>query len=218
MAGVLSLTFDDGYRHILDDIVPFLDEADLPGVFAIPIDRSAVETTEGLAVAAVSEWLDRAGDKHELAAHGASHQPLTKLQGEELVAELEKPHQALNASSLVYPGGAHDDSVVAIAEQYYTVARTTDYGFESRRPTDLMRLKTFNYKRTNWSLFKANVRVLWAWLTNRWLIETYHIVDDSSAAAYAVPLSDFKKHVRFIQRLGIPVRTLSQAVESSKSL
>ena len=169
--GTITLVFDDGYQAVYDDVVPLLEGAQLPGVFAIPLTAPAGKATPPTASAAA--WRPLADRGHELAAHSVSHTDLTQLADHELDRELREPAETLGATTLVYPGGAFDDRVVRTAKRYYEAARTTTWGFETVPPHDSMRLKTVNYSKRNWSLLKANARVLWAWLTGAWLIETF---------------------------------------------
>ena len=215
MSGILTLVFDDGYSHILEDVVPILDHYGIPGVFAIPLDESAVQTTEGQPTTPWQEWLPLAERGHEIAAHGIRHTDLTTLDDERLSQELREPIAKLKAATLVYPGGAYNDRVVGAAADLYQAARTVQSGFEQLTPIDPYRLHTTNYSRRNWSLTKANLRAWWAVKTNRWLIETFHIVSDNREGLHTVPLTEFKRHVDFIMRHSITVKTI-HAVTTSK--
>lgn len=210
--GTLTFVFDDGYRAVLEQVVPLLDEHSVPGVFAIPFDF--VAEPPPAPVGYYKEWRSALeGTSHELAAHSATHVDLTQLEAVQLGYELIMPAERLGATTLVYPGGASNQQVVSAATRYYTAARTTEWGFNSVPPADPYALKTTNYSKRNWSLWQANLRVLWAWLTGRWLIETYHLItDEPSQYEFTVPLKDFKKHVAFIKRLGIPVKTIREVV------
>ena len=205
--GAITFVFDDGYREVLEHVVPVLDKHDMPGVFAVPLrfnDEPAAE------VASWENWsakLQNSG--HELAAHSATHADLTRLPADKLDYELRMPAEQLGAETLVYPGGAYDARVLSAATAYYAAARTTEWGFEALPPREPLQLRTVNYSRRNWSLWKANLRVFWAWLTNAWLIETYHLVtNEPSDYEFTVPLDDFKKHLAFVTRLGISVKAI----------
>jgi len=213
MSGIISLTFDDGYAHIHDDVLPVLNTRKMPGVFAVPIDDSAVSTSEHMDTTPHDQWLQAKLDGHEIAAHGVTHTDLTTLSRTNLSTELEQPVLEMSATTIVYPGGAYNKAVVEGARNHYSAGRTTNRGFETLPPANIMQLATFNYTRRNWSLLKANARVIWALLTGKWLIETFHIVSDAADSPYCVPLSDFKKHVAFIDLINIPVKTISQVID-----
>jgi len=209
--GQLTLTFDDGYSHIRANVLPLLDQHGLPGVFAVPLESASIGHETRLPMAPLNEW-QQVSEPHEIAAHGVTHSDLTALPLEKLQHELSLPARELPATSLIYPGGAHNDTVVAQAAQTYGIARTTLYGLNNINPADPMRLKTINYTKRNWSLTRANARALWAVLANKWLIETYHIIEDDSEALHSVPLSEFAAHLQFIAKLPLRVSTLANAV------
>ncbi len=211
--GAVTLVFDDGYQHILDEVVPALDNFGLPGVFAIATQPENIMATEGLPTAPISAWLPLQKHGHEIASHTVSHRDLTKLSLAELDQELSLSQQPLHASTLVYPGGAFNDTVIAATRTYYSAGRTTVFGFESLHSTNPWQLKTYNFTRTNWSLFKANILALYAYLTNTWFIETYHIITDQpNSKTHSVPLSEFKKHLRFLSQLPIKPTTISRQI------
>ncbi|HLD25652.1 MAG TPA: hypothetical protein VJC05_01245, partial [Candidatus Andersenbacteria bacterium] len=104
--------------------------------------------------------------------------------------------------------------VAAAAATYYRAARTTRRGFESRVPDSPLQLKTFNFTRNNFSPFRANRLALWAFLTNQWIIETYHLVDDQETEKeHAVPLTGFRRHLRFVSQLPLQCSTIAQALQ-----
>lgn len=207
--GVITLVFDDGYQVIYDQVVPLLNELEIPGVFAIPLDSDAITRTEGRPTVAWQRWLD-IDPRHEIAAHGISHRSFTTLDSAELQEELSSPVQALTAQTVVYPGGAVNHTVAQAATTYYRAGRSTAFGIETLPPRDRMQLKTTNYTKNNFSLFAANLRALWACLTSGWLIETYHLVDDhEQEKVHVVRLQDFKRHLHFLKRLPVEIKTIA---------
>lgn len=200
--GVITFVFDDGYQHIFDEVVPLLDRYQLPGVFAIPLNTPNWQ-----------QWLALSARGHEIAAHSVTHENLTQLSDQQLADELNQPAQALGATTLVYPGGAYDDRVMKVAAKYYTAARTVQRGFETVPPRERYQLKTFNWTRRNFSLWKANALAMWASLTNTWLIETYHIVSDQPTdETHAVSQAAFARHLAFVSHLPLAVRTIRESI------
>lgn len=207
--GVISLVFDDGYETIYRNVVPLLNELKMPGVFAVPLDNEAITRTEDRATVSWQQWLD-IGSSHEIAAHGISHRGFGTLDDKELQDELALPAQELSAQTVVYPGGAVTNDIARAAAQYYRAGRTTAFGLETLPPQDVMLLKTVNYTKNNFSVIKANVRALWACLAGKWLIETYHIIDDQETGkVHAIRLTDFKRHLQFIAHLPIEIKTIA---------
>lgn len=211
--GQITFVFDDGYEVIYKNVVPVLDEYKMLGVFAVALDNKAIESTEKRPVVPWEKWLSLKAQGHEIAAHSVSHRNLTKLSLIELNHELTEPAQKLGASTIIYPGGAFNETVINTTKTHYTAGRAVKKGFEKLTPRDPMQLKTYNFTRTNFSVTKANMLALWAWLTNSWLIETYHMVDDNETEVlHSVRLSDFKKHLSFIHHLPVKVITIQDAI------
>jgi peptidoglycan/xylan/chitin deacetylase (PgdA/CDA1 family) len=208
--GAISLVFDDGYTSVFNDVVPLLNHYDLPGVFALPITAAA--DLDGQPITPWDQWLPLRARGHELAAHSRGHVDLTTLSENELQRELQEPQEKLGAHTVVYPGGAHNASVIEQTRLYYQAGRTVKRGFENLVPKNPYALHSFNYTRDNFSLLRANARVLWAWLTGKWLIETYHVVDNALPVVHSVRLQDFERHLTFIHRLPIAVKTIRGVV------
>ena len=209
--GAVTLVFDDGYREVYNLVLPLLARYGVHAVFAVPLNPIDGKIS-GHAVASVQDW-QKAAKKggHELAAHGISHTSLVSLSPTELAKELQEPQKFLSATTIIYPGGAHNDEVVSLANNYYTAGRTVLYGLETLPPKDPMRLHTINFTKRNFSVVRANIHALRAFLQNKWLIETYHFVSDRpSSLMHSTLLSDLEDHVQFIASLPIRIGTIKE--------
>ncbi len=214
--GVITLVFDDGYQNVFDNAVPLLRANGLHAVFALPLNGSRLQRNRESAIKPWPQWLSLGAEGHELASHSVNHTDLTKISQAELERELREPSQSLGATTLVYPGGAFNTTVVNAARAHYTAGRTVIRGFETIPPRDPMRLQSFNFTIRNFSVWKANVLAAWTFLANSWLIETYHLVDDDGVLKHRVRTRDLKKHLEFIARLPVSVRTIREVVQSSR--
>ncbi|MBI4022157.1 MAG: polysaccharide deacetylase family protein, partial [Candidatus Andersenbacteria bacterium] len=90
LRGCVTLVFDDGYTDVYNQVVPLLDQFGLPGVFAIPLDHSHIEQTEGYTVTPWPAWLNVRQRGHEIAAHSVTHADLTQLAPAQLDDELRR--------------------------------------------------------------------------------------------------------------------------------
>ena len=213
--GHITIVFDDGYELVYQNTVPLLKKYKIPAVFAISINGNKIEKTEERKVRPWHQWLHLADEGFEIASHSVNHPNLTKLNKNQLDQELDDSARKLNASTIIYPGGAVNDEVAAIANKYYKAGRTVHYGFESLPPKEPMRLKSYNFSRNNFSVLKANLLALYAWLTNSWLIETYHMIDDNDVSmVHSVKTKDLAKHLKFLSRLPINKATISQLINN----
>lgn len=215
--GYLSIVFDDGYEAVYRNAIPILRRYHLPAVIALPINGEKLAKTEQRAVRPWSKWLSLIPEGFEIASHSVSHPNLTRLSHADLLFELTESAQKLQAVTLVYPGGAVNDTVASVAAQIYQAGRTVHYGFEAVPPREPMRLRSYNFSRRNFSVLKANLLVIWAWLTNSWLIETYHLIDEQDqTTVHNVKTSDFAKHISFLSRLPIQVKTIKDIISLPK--
>jgi peptidoglycan/xylan/chitin deacetylase (PgdA/CDA1 family) len=213
--GVITLVFDDGYQRVYDEVLPLLASYNVRAVFAIPltVDQDMIA---GEKIVSSKKWLTAAKKHHhEIAAHSITHTNLTTLSATELKKELTLPSQELKATTIVYPGGAHNDAVVTKAKEVYSAGRTVLHGLESLPPKDMMRLSTINFTKKNFSVVRANIRALQAWLQSKWLIETYHMVSDTmSPLSHSALLDDLDAHLDFITSLPIKVSTIQEVTKS----
>lgn len=222
--GVLTLVFDDGYRAVYDRVLPLLRQYGIRAVFGVPTDTASLERAEGAPVASFEEWKRACTlGSHELAAHGATHRALTTLPDAKLHEELQRGRDATAATTLVYPGGAHDARVVAATARIYDAARTVLPGFEEIPPHTPYQLHSYTSTKTNFSVWVWNLRVLWACLTNQWLIETHHNVAfgdglwaTGHGKRHTIPLDAFERHLRFVRRLPIRIATIREIMHAER--
>ena len=133
---LFGLSFDDGYRNLLEEALPILRALDFAAsVFVItgrcgddnrwPGQPSWVPTMQLL------DWPDlealmAAG--WEIASHGSSHLPLTELGRQNVVQEVEESKALLERNLAVqvplfaYPYGAHNETVRGIVREYHDAA------------------------------------------------------------------------------------------------
>lgn len=218
---MVTLCFDDGYQAVFNQVLPLLRRHVMRAVFAIPLNTAALETTEKSPVVPLEDWkLACAADGHELAAHGVTHSALTTLSDAELASELTRAQEATDARTLIYPGGAHDARVTAAARQYYRGARTVLPGFETLPPRAAYRLRSLVATGQNFQVWKWNLRALWAVITNRWLIETFHDVSPTgnrptaAVSRHTIPLPALEAHLKFLKRLPLRIATIREVMHA----
>ena len=212
--GIVTLVFDDGYQHILQNVIPLLDHYKIPAVFAIPLEKNILQQESDHQLADLTTWQQALHNSpHELAAHSVTHRDLTTVTATELEHELQTPAQALPATTLIYPGGAQNDTVIAATKKYYSAARTVQKGFNHIPAKNPLQLKTYDFTRHNFSVTKANLLALYAFLTNSWLIETYHIVSDQDTTnTHVVSQKGLEKHLQILQNLPVSTKTINQVL------
>lgn len=215
--GAISLVFDDGYEEIISDVLPLLKKYNIRATIAVPINTEKIEHSEGVTFASFEDWKNIcAKNGHELAAHGLNHVALPSLSEEELTEELKTSHERTSSTTLVYPGGAFDERVKNIAKQYFSAARTTLWGLEDLKPKDRYALKTINATKNNFAVWKWNIMALRAFVENKWLIETYHRVNNETTDIHNVSIQNLEAHLKFISRLPIVINAIEEIIKLNK--
>jgi peptidoglycan/xylan/chitin deacetylase (PgdA/CDA1 family) len=153
-ARAVAVTFDDGYRSVIERAMPILSDLGLPGSVFVPtgfIGRDAP-----MAWAGIDDWL---GGPHEpellpmswddlsalsaagweIGSHTRTHLRLTRVDDRTLTDELRRSREECEAmlgrcDSLAYPYGDHDDRVVEAARDAGYAFAATLSGWHPRPP------------------------------------------------------------------------------------
>lgn len=142
---VVAVTFDDGFRSVLEHALPVLTRLGLPGTVFVPTDFPGGGP---MAWPGIDGWLksEHASELQplswdelrrlrdagwEIGSHSCSHPYLSRLGDGELERELRESRHRIEGElgsacrSLAYPYGDHDERVVrAVAAAGYEVACT----------------------------------------------------------------------------------------------
>ena len=147
------ITIDDGCRSVLTLAAPLLEKYAMRATLFVTTDPSAyVFDRHRPDQSRLSDDELRAlrPDLIEIAAHGATHRPLSDLSDADLTAELAGPRAILESLTgrpvtfFACPGGWYDDRVLRAAEKAgYTGACVSDTG-AVRPGADPMRLRRIN--------------------------------------------------------------------------
>jgi peptidoglycan/xylan/chitin deacetylase (PgdA/CDA1 family) len=132
----VGITFDDGYRSVLDLALPILQEARFRATVFAP--SAWIGSEEPMSWDGISEWVETThrdellpmsweqldelrAEGWEVGSHTRSHPRLSNIGDEELVAELEGSRADITArfgdcQALAYPYGDYDGRVMKAAE------------------------------------------------------------------------------------------------------
>lgn len=162
---VVAVTFDDGYRSVVDLAAPILAELGWPGTLFVPTDHIGSE--QPMAWPGIEQWL---GTEHEhelmpmgwdevrklrdggweIGSHTCTHPKLTQIPAERLERELAESRricaEELGAcESIAYPYGDHDAGVIAVtAAAGYAAAATLPDGAPRPAPLAWPRIGIYN--------------------------------------------------------------------------
>jgi peptidoglycan/xylan/chitin deacetylase (PgdA/CDA1 family) len=189
-AKVVAVTFDDGYRSVVDQAFPIL--AELGAVASVFVPTAHVGRPEPMCWPGISQWaagddadellcmnwddaarLTRAG--WEIGSHTCSHPRLTTLTDEALHRELVESRGTCEdrlgvaCRSLAFPYGDHDERVIAAAGRAgYDTAGTLPSRLHRPQPMRWPRVgvnrgDTMRRFRAKASPMLRRVRASWAW-------------------------------------------------------
>jgi peptidoglycan/xylan/chitin deacetylase (PgdA/CDA1 family) len=147
------ITFDDGYRSVLEVALPWLERFGYPGVIFVPTDFVGGtnlfdhddEPQEPLCGWDDLRELERRGVAVE--SHGASHRTFSELTSSERATELERSKAALEAELgravqlFAYPYGDDGGAARQVPEAGYRAAFGYGGGPISLPPEDIYRLE-----------------------------------------------------------------------------
>lgn len=119
----VCLTFDDGYRDNLTELLPILEEFDAKATIFIPWDmldfNERYLTLEEMMQLAQSPLV-------EIGAHGKSHRLFMDMTLDEIETEMEEGQRLLQIFShqkvqtMAYPGGHYSREAAEAAEKYFS--------------------------------------------------------------------------------------------------
>jgi peptidoglycan/xylan/chitin deacetylase (PgdA/CDA1 family) len=147
------ITFDDGYRSVLEVALPWLERFGYPAVLFVPTDfvgRTNLFDAESEPEEPLCDWedlreLERRGVA--LGSHGASHRTFSELTPSERAAELDRSKAALEAELgravqlFAYPYGDDGGAAPQVRDAGYRAAFGYGGGPISLPPEDAYRLE-----------------------------------------------------------------------------
>jgi peptidoglycan/xylan/chitin deacetylase (PgdA/CDA1 family) len=163
---VMSVTFDDAYRSVLELAEPILTALDCPATVFVPTNFPAVRVP--MSWAGIDEWIGGPDEPElmpltwdelrglaergwEVASHTRSHPRLTQLDDTSLAAELSESREICEAElggpceSLAYPYGDVDERVIdATARAGYRQAAGLPARWHSEDPLNWPRVGVYH--------------------------------------------------------------------------
>lgn len=156
--GSVAITFDDGFRNILDHAVPALERQRFPATVFVVSDycgrrNNWPSQSAGIPSLPLMSWEELAGlpALMSVGAHTATHPNLMRLSASECEQEMSECQTRIEQSLgrpvrwLAYPYGASSSKVRALASQHFDLAVGTSLRFLPTEydPLDLPRIDTY---------------------------------------------------------------------------
>jgi peptidoglycan/xylan/chitin deacetylase (PgdA/CDA1 family) len=206
---LITFTFDDGLQNQATRGLPIMQKAGIHGTFFL---ISGSLGKQYYMTVAQAKAVQRSGN--EIGSHTVDHPELTKISSSKVTRELADSKKALEATfgpvtSFAYPYGAVNNQVESAVAKYYSIARTTEVGYNTRGSYDRYRLK-IGYVLHNTTPAEVKSWMDDAKANNTWLILCYHRISDTDPDTFAHSVSNFQAEVNAAKRSGIPVVTMRQ--------
>jgi peptidoglycan/xylan/chitin deacetylase (PgdA/CDA1 family) len=214
-SGMVSLTFDDGWKGTYQNAFPLLEQNDIVStqyLISGYLDAPAYMT--------VSDALKMQRAGNEIASHTVNHLDLTSQTQAVASHELTLSKKDLtncfgDISDFAPPYGTYNPSTTAMVQQNYSSQRSTEVGFNTADSFNPYDIKVQNISNATTEAQLAD------WLEtakadHTWLVLVYHDVDDSGGQ-YDRSISEFKADIETIKQSNIPTLTMSQALSNISS-
>ena len=213
--GLVSLTFDDGWRSIYTNGLPLLKEYNLPSTQYLLTDT--IDYPDYMTVAMMQAFKDQGS---EIASHTVDHEHLTQLSSAALSTELMVSQNTLRswfggsvAKNFATPYGEYNPTVVNEIKKYYRSHRSTDVGYNSKDNFDIYNIKVQNITNTT-TPAQVQAWVNQAMAEKTWLVIVYHEVTATAAdPTYSVTPANLDAELGGIKQSGISVQTVDSALD-----
>jgi peptidoglycan/xylan/chitin deacetylase (PgdA/CDA1 family) len=217
--GMVSLTFDDGWRSQYTNGLPLLNQFGMNATFYLL--TSTVDYPDYMTVAQM-QALQSSGN--EIAAHTVTHPDLTTLTAAAVDQELKDCQTSLRgwmgsgvAKNFATPYGSYNPAVVSQISTYYRSHRTVDEGYNSKDNFDIYHIKVQNILNTT-TPDQVGAWVDQAVKDHTWLVLVYHEVDTGLAdPTYSVTPANFSTELNLIKAKGVAVHTVDKALDEVQS-
>jgi len=213
--GLVSLTFDDGWRSIYTNGLPALKKYNFLSTQYLLTDT--IDYPDYMTVAMMQAFKDQGS---EIASHTVDHDHLTQLSATALTTELTASQNTLRswfgattAKNFATPYGEYNQTVITEIQKYYRSHRSTDVGFNSKDNFDIYNIKVQNITNTT-TPAQVQAWVNQANLEKTWLVLVYHEVSNTPEdSTYAVTPTNLDAELSGIKQSGISVQTVDSALD-----
>lgn len=221
--GMVTLTFDDGWKSIYDNAYLGTGEGDAGGArdamksfgykgvaYVNNIVRSGGSNPSYMSAA---ELLELQSEGWEISGHTSTHGILSTISSSNVLAQITDNISFLNGLGLApthfaYPRGAvSKDALDVLSSSQFETARTTEIGYNTFLDRYRLRIKEAP---TGVVYLKASIDHAIA--NGEWLIIMYHEIGDSGVGH--VPLADFNETLQHLDTNNVPVRTIGEAMDN----
>ena len=218
--GLVTLTFDDGWKSFYDNGIPVLNSHGLKATAYLNSDP-IIEGFSGYMTA--TDVANMVSQGHDVGGHTKSHVDLTQP-GVDLTDQINTNKSYLQGiasplpiSTFAYPYGAYNDTVIThLQGTSYLGARSVDEGYNFTN-TDKYRLKIQHVTNTT-TIAEVKSWIDTAKQQNAWLIMMFHVIKPGSDMSQCVgdiecTTADFLDQVsNYLVSQNVTVPTMAQGL------
>jgi len=214
--GIISFTFDDGYKSIVNVVLPLMDRYGFRGTAYVVIDKVGKKghmDSQDISTLRNHGW--------EIGSHGCGCENFVVTSWfsmDRIRHELSFSQFLLGASTFSSPHGAYNQSINELIKEYYQAHRTTDLGLNDRTNFDPYGLKSVS-PMTCTSLSELKAWVDRAIEEDAWLIFTFHSFDQCLNwvdSLWDYDGEKFGELLDYISKKDIEVRTIIDVISDKK--
>lgn len=213
---LITFTFDDGLANQATRGLPIMRKAGVHGTFFLISGKLGKQYYMTVRQAKAVQ-----ASGNEIGSHTVDHPELTKLSSSEVRKELADSKTALQAdfgpiTSFAYPYGDVNDAVESAVAKYYSIARSTEVGYNASGSYDRYRLKI------GYVLHDTTPAEVQSWINkakanHTWLILCYHRISDTDPDTFAHSATSFQAEVKAAKNSGIPIVTMREGFARTHS-
>jgi len=208
--GLISLTYDDGWKSIYSGAFPITQRYNYPGTLYLVTDY--LNTSNHMTTSDIRA-MQNAG--FEVGSHTVSHPHLPLLTANQVNAQLYDSKTILQSqfgpvTAFASPFGEYNSTILSQISQFYTSHRSTDSGMNTKNDFNPMVIKAETV-RSDTTTAQINQWISQAKTDKVWLVLTFHQID-SSGTLYATSPTKFDSILASIKNQGVPVVTIDQAL------
>lgn len=218
-SGAVCIVFDDGWLNVFQNAKPIMDAAGIVGTIGVIgnlVDKSGshMNSQELMQLQNVNLW--------ELADHTWNHDPLATYTPAMMDEDFQKSRYGLTQLGatrglfqLIYPQGSYDDEVIQTTKQYY------GYGHSTASYTELLPPLRPYATRCYLVLNTSNETDMIAAAQGAYdqksleIFRFHQIVTANANASTQFLQSKFQTFITGISSIGVPILTLSDALNGT---
>lgn len=213
--GLVSLTFDDGWKSVYDEAIPFLDQAGFPASLYITTSMWKDETNKNYMRPEQVQELWRKG--YEVGSHGVLHEALSQISLDGAQREMTESKTDLESVGIMpsvfsYPLGDYSHQIAAAVKEAGYVGAVTTWQESNAKTEDPYILKREQVTNTT-TIEEVKTWIDDAIRDDKWVILTFHEIGFNNRE-YEITPELFIEILKYVQETEVRVITVRDGIET----